>query len=63
MTRTRGWAAKGQRLAAHVPHGHWQTLTFLAGLRHDSIAAPVVLDGPINVQMFTAWLASALCQP
>ncbi len=48
MTRTCGWAARGSRLVAHVPHGHWKTLTFLAGLRHDRIVAPFVLDGPIN---------------
>jgi transposase len=60
MTRTCGWAAKGQRLTAHVPHGHWKTLTFLAGLRHDDIVAPFVLDGPINGEMFTAWVGQRL---
>jgi transposase len=60
MTRTCGWAAKGQRLTAHVPHGHWKTLTFLAGLRHDGIVAPFVLDGPINGEMFTAWVGQCL---
>ena len=60
MTRTCGWAAKGQRLTAHVPHGHWKTLTFLAGLRHDRIVAPFVLDGPINGEMFTAWVEQCL---
>ena len=60
MTRTCGWAARGQRLTAHVPHGHWKTLTFLAGLRHDGIVAPFVLDGPINGEMFTAWVSQCL---
>jgi hypothetical protein len=60
MTRTCGWAAQGKRLTAHVPHGHWKTLTFLAGLRHDGIVAPVVLGGPINGEMFTAWVAQCL---
>ena len=27
MTRTCGWATKGTRLTAHVPHGHWKTLS------------------------------------
>jgi hypothetical protein len=27
MTRTCGWATKGKRLTAHVPHGHWKTLS------------------------------------
>jgi len=60
MTRTCGWASKGQRLTAHVPHGHWKTLTFLAGLRRDGIVAPFVLDGPINGEMFTAWVGQCL---
>lgn len=60
MTRTCGWAARGKRLTAHVPHGHWKTLTFLAGLRHDRIVAPFVLDGPINSEMFTAWVGQCL---
>jgi hypothetical protein len=33
----------GRRAAA--PHGHWKTATFLAALRHDGAAAPMVLDG------------------
>lgn len=60
MTRTCGWSCKGKRLTAQVPHGHWKTLTFLAGLRHDRIVAPFVLDGPINGEMFTAWVAQCL---
>ncbi|WP_223677489.1 IS630 family transposase, partial [Azospirillum agricola] len=60
MTRTRGWCAQGQPYLAKVPHGHWKTLTFLAGLRHDRIVAPLVLDGPINGTMFTAWVEQFL---
>jgi hypothetical protein len=40
MTRQRGWCRRGQRLVAKVPHGRWRTLTFLAALRCDGIAAP-----------------------
>jgi transposase len=60
MTRTYGWAGRGIRLTAHVPHGHWKTLTFLAGLRHDRIIAPFVLDGPIKGDAFTAWVGQCL---
>ena len=60
MTRTCGWATRGMRLTAHVPHGHWKTLTFLAGLRHDRIVAPFVLDGPINGDAFTTWVGQCL---
>jgi transposase len=60
MTRTRGWCQRGQPLIAAIPHGHWKTLTFLAGLRHDRIVAPFVLDGPINGTAFTAWVEQCL---
>ena len=33
MVRLRGRCPRGQRLIAHVPHGHWKTITFVAGLR------------------------------
>ena len=60
MTRTRGWSPRGQALIARVPHGHWKTLTFLAGLRCDRIVAPFVFDGPINGEAFTLWTARFL---
>ena len=60
VLRTHGWGPKGQRLRGQAPHGHWQTLTFLAALRHDRIDAPCVLDGPINGESFTAYIKQFL---
>ena len=60
MTRTHGWAPRGQRLVDKVPHGHWMTSTFLAGLRHDRIAAPCLFDGPINGERFLAYVEQVL---
>jgi hypothetical protein len=54
MARTRGRAAKGERLRASIPHGHWKTTTFVAGLRLGGMVAPLVLDGPINGEAFQA---------
>ena len=31
----RGRCERGERLIAHVPQSHWQTITFVAGLRQD----------------------------
>ncbi len=47
-------------LRAQVPHGHWRTMTFLAALRHDRIAAPCVVDGPINGESFRAYVEQML---
>ena len=60
MTRTHGRCARGKRLVAKVPHGHWRTLTFLAALRYDRIEAPCVIDGPINGRSFLAYVEQFL---
>jgi transposase len=60
MTRLRGWAPRGRRLVAKVPQGRWRTLTFLAALRQDQIAAPCVIDGPINGESFLAYVEQVL---
>ena len=52
MARTRGRAPRGERLRAAIPHGHWLTTTFVAGLRNTGMVAPMVLDGPINGCLF-----------
>jgi hypothetical protein len=46
MARHYGLAPRGQRLRVGVPHGHWKTTTFVAGLRASGLVAPFVLDGP-----------------
>ncbi len=43
MARRYGRARRGDRLVAKLPHGHWKTTTFVAGLRTDGIAAPTSL--------------------
>ena len=60
MAPIRGWAQRGQRLRARVPHGHRKTLTFLAALRRDRIDAPCVFDRPINRQSFEAHVRQVL---
>lgn len=60
MAPLRGWGPRGQRLNARVPHGHWKTLTFIGALRHDRIDAPWVIDGPINGDIFTAYVKMVL---
>jgi transposase len=60
MARRYGWAPKGQRLRVGVPHGHWKTTTFVAGLRLSGMVAPMVLDGPINGPAFHAYIEQIL---
>ena len=60
MTRHYGRSRRGERLVGYAPYGHWKTTTFLAGLCHDGIVAPLVLDGPINGEAFLAWVVQFL---
>ena len=61
MARLRGRCRRGQRLIGKVPHGRWQTTTFLAALRLDGMTAPMVLDGPIDGEWFLAYVEQVLC--
>ena len=60
MAPLRGWAPRGQRLRAAVPHGHWKTMTFLAALRCDRVEAPWLLDGPIDGDSFRLYVERVL---
>ena len=60
MAPLRGWAPRHRRLAGKAPHGHWQTMTFIAALRIDRIDAPCVFDGPINGASFLAYVEQVL---
>src|SRR6266404_2886650 len=60
MTRLYGRAPRGERLVAAVPHGHWRTSTFIAGLRQSGVIAPLVLDGPMTGAAFRAYVEQAL---
>jgi transposase len=60
MARSHGRAPKGQRLRMSVPHGHWKTTTFVAGIRTSGLIAPFVLDGPINRDAFEVYVDKVL---
>ncbi len=60
MARLRGRCRRGQRLRGRVPHGHWKTITFVAGLRWNGITAPLVTDEPMNGEIFRAYVEQSL---
>ncbi len=60
MARLRGRSKRGQRCRAALPHGHWKTTTFTAGLRLDGLTAPMVLDGPMHGAAFLAYVEQVL---
>ncbi|MDA9457050.1 hypothetical protein XI00_22955 [Bradyrhizobium sp. CCBAU 21359] len=60
MAPLRGWAPRGRRLPAKVPHGRWKTMTFLAALRHDRIDAPRFIERPIDGVSFRTYVEKVL---
>ena len=61
MARRYGRSPTSQRCVTHGPHGHWQTSTFIAALRAESITAPFLIEGAVNADVFTAYLQAVLC--
>src|SRR5207244_10997852 len=60
MVRLDGWSPRGERLLADAPMGHWETVTFIAGLRQTGIVAPMLIKGAMNGEAFLAYLAQSL---
>ena len=60
LARPRGRCPRGERLFASIPHGHWRTTTFVAGLRLGGLDAPMLLDGAMNGDAFLAYLRQVL---
>src|SRR5262245_14775046 len=53
MVRHYGRCLRGKRLVGSVPHGHWQTLTYVTTLRVDGLTAN---DGAMNGIFFLAYV-------
>jgi transposase len=60
LSRRYGRAPVGERLVGPVPHGHWKTTTFVAGLRVGGMTAPMVIDGAMNGDLFVAYVEQVL---
>jgi transposase len=60
MVRLYGRGPRGVRLVDHVPFGKWETLTFVSALRHDGMVAPMVIDGPMDGELFLAYVEQCL---
>jgi len=60
MARLCGRAPSGQRCVAPIPHGHWQTTTFVGALRATGMTAPMVLDGAMDAAAFEAYVHDVL---
>ena len=60
MTRRCGRSPLGQRLVCSVPHGHYQTTTLIAAVRLQGPQAPWLFAGPMDGELFLAWVKQGL---
>jgi transposase len=60
LTRLCGRCPIGQRLVSPVPQGHYQTSTLVAAIRLGGPCAPWLFEGPMDGEMFLAWVEQGL---
>ena len=63
LARVRGRAPSGDRVIGTVPLGAWETITFVAALRHNKMTAPMMVIRPTarSVRMCQLFQACRLC--
>lgn len=60
LVRLKGRAPRGIRVIGTVPLGAWETITFVAALRHNKMTAPMVVEGAMTREMFLAYVEQCL---
>ena len=60
MARKSGRCRRGRRLRAAIPHGHYKTVTLVAGLRLSGLVGQKAFDRPINAASFEEWVETCL---
>ena len=60
MVRLWGRGPRGVELIGRAPCGKWETITFVAALRHNKMTAPMVVQGAMNAEMFLAYVEQCL---
>jgi transposase len=60
LARKCGRRRRGLRLRAAIPHGHYKTVTLVAGLRLSGLVAQKAFDKPMNAALFEQWVENCL---
>jgi transposase len=60
MVRLWGRGPRGVELIGRAPCGEWETITFVAALRHNKMVAPMMVQGAMNAEMFLAYIEQCL---
>ncbi len=60
LARKSGRCRRGRRLRVGIPHGHYKTVTLVAGLRLSGLVAQKAYDRPMNAATFEDWVEKCL---
>jgi transposase len=60
MQRTHGRAAPGERVVAHVPHGHYKAISTIAALSSKGVVAWTSFDGGTTAARFVEFVRDEL---
>jgi transposase len=60
MSRTHGYAPRGQRVVASAPFKGWKTVTFVGALTAGGLVAPWALEGAMTGEWFLAYVEQVL---
>jgi transposase len=60
LARKGGRCRRGRRLRVGIPHGHYKTITLVAGLRLSGLVAQKAFDKPMNAATFEEWVEKCL---
>ena len=60
LARKGGRCRRGRRLRVGIPHGHYKTVTLVAGLRLSGLVAQKAFDKPMNGATFEEWVEKCL---
>ena len=60
LARQSGRCRRGRRLRAAIPHGHYKTVTLVAGLRLSGLVAQKAFDKAMNAAIFADWVERCL---
>ena len=60
LARKGGRCRQGRRLRVGIPHGHYKTVTLVAGLRLSGLVAQKAFDKPMNAATFEEWVEKCL---
>lgn len=60
LARKGGRCRRGKRLRVGIPHGHYKTVTLVAGLRLSGLVAQKVFNKPMNAATSEEWVEKCL---